>query len=118
MIAVKGQALTPDNWTQLLVPKELSKEEMNDLLGDVNRQRKFLDKVEGFLKEGILQHFPTDEWEFSTGRYQLTRTAGATVTVDLDKLKAEMGEEPYKEWFKNHSKRSEWFKITIKAIEK
>jgi len=114
-IMIRGVEITPDNWREVLTPDEdnkFTKEEISDLLGALNEERKFAAKVENFIKETIRQYFESDEFEFSTDHFMIIRTSGVWVGLDNDKVKTEMGED----WYNEHLKRSEYFKVDVKRI--
>lgn len=120
-IYVKGVELTQTNWTTQLVPAQLERDELLDILGDLNRARKWLDKVEGFVKEALPSKFDTDEFEYATSRYMALRTQQTRVSLDGDKIKAEklaeLGEKDFEVWFKEHSKSTDFYQIKITEVK-
>jgi hypothetical protein len=120
-LSVNGQALTPTNWTEVLKPSEVERDTLLNLLGDINKMRKWMEKVESYVKEALPSKFVTPEFEYATSYYHFQRTAQSRISLDGDKIKAEMlaelGEDAYKDWLREHSKVTEYFQINIKEIK-
>ena len=93
--------LTPDNWKETINLKDLSLDDLTDLLGDLKAMEKFGKQVGGFVKEAVFGRMPDDVFEHATDNFAFaisdrSRKAG----LDEEKITVEMGEE----WLEAHRK--------------
>ncbi len=113
MIKVNGTELTPDNFKELLNPKQLNAMQLVDILGDVKAEATFLKKVDGYMKELIAATQDEDEFEFEASRFFVTRVSKARFGLSKDLVLEDMGEE----WVDNHSTTTDYFEMRIKPIK-
>jgi hypothetical protein len=110
---INGTELTVENWTEVLNPKDLSTDQMIDIMGDIKAEAALLKKAEGYLKEVVPAQFEDEEFEYSTSRFAVTRMGSTRVSLDSAGIKEEMGDE----WCADHSRETEFFTLRLKAIE-
>lgn len=106
--------LTPDNWKEELNLKELSLNDLTDLVGDFKSMEKLGKQLAGFLKEVIRAQMPEDEDYYEGPHFAIQfnpRTrAGA---LDEEKCLEDMGEA----WIEDHRKPPiEYTEMRVKAV--
>ena len=107
--------LTPDSWKEKLNLKDLSLDDVVDLIGDFKEMKKFATQLEGYLKEAIAAKMPEGETEYRGSHWQVMFNhrvrAGA---LDKDRIQEEMGDE----WVTEHTKpATEYVEMRMKPIE-
>ena len=107
---ILGQELTAENWKDTLNVSERNMEQIVMFLGLVKRDRKLLDKIEGFLLENLASR-RNEEYDEDFGEWHVKRTLEAgRLTPDKDKIVEEMGEE----WWLAHQKKGEdYWKVIV-----
>lgn len=107
--------LAPDNWKDKINLKELTLDEMTDLLDDFRKMESFGKKLAGFMKEAVHARIPKGQTEYRVKHFEIeiehvVRKAG----LDEDKIKEEQGED----WVEEHRKPPiEYDTIKLKRIE-
>ncbi len=93
--------LTPDNWKETLNLRELSLDDLTNLVGDFKSMEKLGKQLSGYLKEVIRAQMPEDEDFYEGPHFAIQfnpRTRAGALNEDL--IKEEMGEE----WVEDHRK--------------
>lgn len=93
--------LTPDNWKEELNLKELSLNDLTDLVGDFKSMERLGKQLAGFLKEVIRAQMPEDEDFYAGPHFEIQfnpRTRAGS--LDEEKITEEMGEEWVEEYRK------------------
>ena len=112
-IKVKGETLTYENWRELLKPAQLEKDELVDILGQLNAERKVIEKMEKFLKEAVPTLFDEEEFEYATSKFMVTRVCDTRVSLDTTRIKESMDEE----WLAGFTRETEYARLTIKELK-
>ncbi len=92
--------LTPDNWQDQLNLKDLSLDDLTDLLGDLKAMEAFGKKVGGFIKEAVYGRMPDNVTEHTTPNFCFVineRTRAGS--LNKEKILEDMGEE----WVEEHT---------------
>jgi len=106
--------LTPDTWKDKLNLKDLSLDEVTDLIGDFKEMKKFAGQLEGYLKEAIAAKMPEGETEYKGSHWfvQFNHRVRAGA-LDKDRIQEEMGEE----WVADHTKPpTEYVEMRMKPV--
>jgi len=106
--------LTPDTWKDKLNLKDLSLDEVTDLIGDFKEMKKFAGQLEGYLKEAIAAKMPEGETEYKgTHWYVMFNHRVRAGSLDKDLIQQEMGEE----WVEAHTKEpTEYVEMRMKPV--
>ena len=123
---VKGQVVTRENWRDVVVPANMTIDELIDVLGRLNEQRKFLVKLEKFCKESISGK-RDEEFDEDFGLFHVLRTKEPgklspnkeEIITDVSELLAAAGlEMTGEQWWEDHQKRGDPFwQVKIKRID-
>ncbi len=100
--------LTPDNWQEAINLKDLSLDDLTDLLGDLKAMEALGKKVGGYVKEAVYGRMPDDTFEHATPNFafvinERTRKGG----LDEAKILDVMGEEWCDEYRKDATEYKE-----------
>jgi|SRR3990172_7440999 len=86
--------LNSENWKNVIVPAQLSLNQLIDLTGELKGRLKFLDKVEGYIKEVLKAKLECDK-EYNTGKWIALQESRTKVYLAADTAKELLGEEVY-----------------------
>lgn len=93
--------LTPDNWKDKINLKDMSLDEMTELLADLKAMEALGKKIGGFMKEAVKARMPEGEMEYVGGSFTVTLNERSRAGgLDEDKITEEMGEG----WVEDHRK--------------
>ena len=107
--------LTPDNWQEKINVKDLSLEEVTDLLGDFKEMEKFGKKLAGYFKEVAVAKLPDGETEFIGHNFMFTLMERSRAG-GLDKIL--IMEEMGAEWVEDHCKEAtEYTELRLNRVE-
>lgn len=107
--------LTPDNWKEELNLKELSLNDLTDLVGDFKSMEKLGKQLAGYLKEVIRAQIPEDEDSYAGPHFAIQfNDRVRSGALDEALITEEMGEE----WVEGHRKDPiEYTEMRVSAVE-
>jgi len=107
--------ITPDNWEDKLQMRNLSLDDITNLIGDFKAMEKLGKMLTGYLKVAARARIPEDEDSYAGPNWALTfnprsRAGG----LDEEKITEEMGEA----WTEDHRKPPiEYTEMRVSAVE-
>ncbi len=106
--------LTPDNWKDKVNLKDMSLEDVTNLLGDFKEMKKFATQMEGYFKEAAKAKLPEGETEYIGAYFEFELTdrerAGG---LDKDRVITDMGEDWY---FERCKDPTEYVELRLKRV--